>query len=123
MKSLETDPRLPAWLNALLNKAPFCIDMDSVRTIFAWAWDEQGYYTPGDASMFYNGYVMVRLCTPFCIALHVKPRKNLRVQFIFGWKLNGRFAITLRRQTDEQAAAGVLGPNLGQARGWERGTA
>lgn len=122
-RTLETDPRLPGWVNWLLNSWPLCLDADSCRTVFAWAWDRQGRYRPGEESFFYNGYVMVRLCRPFCVAVHVKPLEDLRVQAILGWKLNGRFAITLRRQSDAQAAAGVLGPNLGQAKGWDRGTA
>ncbi|HEX8963629.1 MAG TPA: hypothetical protein VF801_11555, partial [Rhodocyclaceae bacterium] len=47
-----------------------------------------------------------------------------RRQFLqagIGWKLNGRFAVLLRMQSDDSAAAGVNGPNLGQARGWGMG--
>ena len=51
------------------------------------------------------------------------PAHNLRLQADIGWKLNGRFGLILRSQTDASAAAGEHGPNLGQATGWKRGTA
>jgi hypothetical protein len=123
MKHLEQDPRLPKWANKALNSWPLLLDEDSTGTIVAVARDKEGWYSPGDVSLFYNGYFFMRLTYPFGIFLHIKPRLNTRIQFGFGWKLNGRFAITLRKQTDEQAATGTLGPNVGQAKGWERGTA
>lgn len=123
MKTIETDPRLPAWLNRALNAWPLCLDEESVRTVYAVASDVQGVYRPGDESLFMNGVWFVRLTLPFGIWLHLKPTINLRFQCGIGWKGNGRFALTFRFQSDEEAARGVLGPNHGQARGWERGTA
>lgn len=40
----------------------------------------------------------------------------------FGWKLNGRLSILFRIQGDASAAAGVTGPNTGQATGFNYGT-
>lgn len=39
-----------------------------------------------------------------------------------GWKLNGRLAVLLRIQSDASSAAGVTGPNYGQATGFNYGT-
>jgi hypothetical protein len=110
-------------VNKLLNAWPLLIDTDSVRTLLCLAWDEQGVYSPGDVSLFYNGFVMVRVTLPFGVWLHLKPMRNLRFQCGGGWALNGRVKLTFRFQTDESAAAGVSGRNFGQAGGWARGTA
>jgi hypothetical protein len=122
VRTIEQDKRLPAWLNWLLNHWPLCLDMDGIRTV-AVAWDADGVYMPGARSLFYNGFVMVRLVFPFGVWLHVKPARDHRLQMGLGWKLNGRFGVTLRWQTDASAAAGVSGPNYGQASAWARGTA
>lgn len=122
-KTLEFDKRLPGWLNALLNKAPFCLDTESIKSV-AFAVDNEGPYFPGTKSLFYNGYFMIRLVWPFGVFVHIKVSADRRTQFGIGWKLNGRFAITLRPwQTDANAAKGVQGPNYGQASAWNRGTA
>lgn len=125
MKTIENDPRLPAWLNWLLNQPPLCIDADKCRTVFARCSDAQGMYAPDDSGSHYmNGVFFIRLMRPFGIFVGLKPVINGRTwQFGLGWKGNGRFTITARRQTFEQSEAGVLGPNLGHARGWDRGNA
>ncbi|MDE2104740.1 MAG: hypothetical protein KGL39_46315, partial [Patescibacteria group bacterium] len=64
MKTIESDPRLPAWLNAMLNRWPFCLDTHSIKSI-AFAIDNQGFYMPGTRSQFYNGYVFLRFSVPF----------------------------------------------------------
>lgn len=110
------------WRDKLLNAWPLLRDTDDIRTWFAWAWDAEGRYRPGDRSLFYNGYVMVRITNPG-IFLHLKWRRSSRFQAGFGWKLNGRFGLILRYQTDASAARGVSGPNVGQAGAWDRGTA
>jgi len=122
MKTIEQDKRLPGWLNWLLNQPPFCVDTDTLKSV-ALAWDAEGLYMPGNRSLFYNGFVMVRLIFPFGVWLHVKPARDRRLQLGLGWKLNGRLGLTLRWQTDQSAAAGVQGPNYGQASAWGRGTA
>lgn len=43
------------------------------------------------------------------------------IQALFGWKLNGRFTISIRALSDESAAAGVLNPNTDQSSGWLEG--
>lgn len=123
MKSLEQDPRLPTWLNALFNRWPLCIDPATVSTLFTLAWDAQGLYVPEERSLFYNGYVFFRVTFPFGLWLHLKWKKESRFQCGLGWKLNGRLAVTFRYQSDAAAARGVLGPNYGQAGAWDRGTA
>ena len=121
MKTLETNHG-GNWVDRLLNRWPLCLDADSIGTL-AFAWDAEGVYCPEDYSLYYNGFVMMRLTFPFGIWLHVKPVSDARFQCGIGWKLNGRFGITLRWQADASAAAGTHGPNAGQASGWERGTA
>lgn len=110
------------WRDRLLNSWPFLLDTDYIGTI-AFALDEEGPYSPEDYSLFYNGFVFLRLTFPFGVWLHVKVRPTWRFQCGAGWKLNGRFGLTFRFQTDESAARGVAGPNVGQASGWARGTA
>jgi hypothetical protein len=111
------------WVNKLLNAWPLCLDSDSIRTLLSLAHDEEGLYHPGSQSLFYNGYWFVRLTLPFGVWLHLKPLVNLRLQCGAGWALNGRFKLTLRKQSDESAAAGVSGKNYNQAVAWQRGTA
>jgi len=124
MKTIENDPRLPAWLNGVLNRWPLCLDEESVRTVWARCSDNQGLYAPGEESLYMNGVFFVRLMRPFGVFLGVKPVVDGRLyHFGFGWKGNGRFTLTLRRQTFEESERGVLGPNLGHARGWDRGNA
>lgn len=123
-KTFEFDPRLPLWANGLLNSWPLCIDEDSVRTVFARCSDNQGVYAPGEESLYMNGVWFVRVCRPFGVFVGLRPVVNGRIyHFGIGWKGNGRFTLTARRQTEEQSAAGVLGPNHGHARGWDRGNA
>lgn len=128
MKTLEYNrPRLPGWdrFNNWL-----AIDLERIRTLCARASDNEGVYEPGDVSLFYNGLWMARVvgvhgsAIPRGVFLHVRPTATgKRIQIGLGWKLNGRFTITFRVQSDESAARGTHGPNVGQAVGWERGTA
>ena len=97
------------------------VDINSLKT-FSIAIDNEGIYLPGKISNFYNGFVFLRLTWPVGFYFQLKPFKRARFQMGFGWKTNGRFAFTFRYQTDEKAAAGVHGPNYGQATGWNRGT-
>src|SRR5205807_10252029 len=87
MKTIENDARLPAWLNGVLNRWPACIHRDAVATIFTIAWDEHGIDRPENVSLYYNGFLFVRLCWPFGIWLHLKPMRNLRFQCGGGWAL------------------------------------
>lgn len=122
MKTLENNHG-GNWLDRLLNRWPLCLDMDDVLTLFARASDEHGVYEPDEGSLFFNGVWMVRVTWPFGIWVHVKPTVDTRIQVGAGWKLNGRFGLIARAQSDASAAAGTHGPNHGQARGWGRGTA
>lgn len=121
MKTLETN-HSNNWLDRLLNAWPLCLDSESVGTV-AVAWDKEGVYLPSAQSLYYNGFAFLRLTFPFGIWLHVKPLPDVRLQVGVGWKLNGRIGATLRLQASKEAAAGTHGPNIGQARGFERGTA
>lgn len=126
MQTLENDPRLPAWLNALLNRWPFCLDEDSMKPVLAVAYDAEGWWQPPNGSLYYNGYFFFRVYWPlgFGSGLSWKWRGTYyRWHTWFGWKGNGRFGVTCRIQTPAEAAAGVLGPNSGQASGFARGTA
>lgn len=127
MKTLEYNSRF-GLVNGLLNLWPFCLDRARMRSLVAKSYaraEPEGltWRDEGDQSLFYNGKLFFRITWPLGVWVHVKPGQVYRYQAGFGWKLNGRVGLTLRRQTDESAAHGVSGPNYGQASGWERGTA
>ena len=82
----------------------------------------------GDATraLYYNAALFVRFNLPFGIFIGVRwagndPAKKEYLQLGLGTKLNGDFAATFRIQSDESAAAGTTGPNVGQAAGWNGG--
>lgn len=131
MKVLEYNSRFRI-VNAILNAWPFCLDEDSMRPVYAVARDAQGWWNPPNGSLFYNGYFFFRLIWPLGAGIGITFRSSLRekwrgkfvrFQTWIGWKGNGRFALTFRFQTEAEAEAGVNGPNLGQAKGYARGTA
>ena len=122
MKTLETNHG-GDWRDKLLNAWPLCIHTDAVATIFTFAYDADGFCRPDSRSLYANGYVFLRLTFPFGVWLHIKPVSHARLQLGAGWKLNGRFGLIIRWQTDASAAAGTHGPNHGQASAWKRGTA
>jgi hypothetical protein len=98
-------------------------DKDKTRTVFSWAWDNKGRYSPDDRSLFYNGAIMVRV-TNGGVFLHLRFVEDHRSQFGLGYKLNGRLAVTFRPwQSDANATLGTHGPNFDQATGFNRGTA
>lgn len=72
-------------------------------------------------SLYMNGILFFRFALPFYISLQLKFSRDIRYQFGLGWKLNGRFTITARRQSTDSAATGMDGYNYGQAIGWEDG--
>lgn len=76
-------------------------------------------------SLYYNALLFVRVNLPFGIFFGVRwSGRTDHKAFLhvgLGWKLNGTFAMTFRIQSDETAARGTNGPNVGQAIGWEGG--
>ena len=116
------------WLDRLLNCWPFCLDTDSIKSIgVAWLFKDAGVwcFMPrpcGTKSLFYNAQFFIRLSLPFGIFFGCRLGPTYLFQTGIGWKLNGRFGILLRIQTDASAAAGVSGPNYGQSTGYDFGT-
>ena len=97
----------------------------------AWLFKENGKWVfkpreVGNQSLFYNAIFFIRFCWPLGLFLSLRWSPSETAKALFqtglGWKLNGRFAILFRIQSDETSAAGVTGPNTGQARGFEFGT-
>lgn len=127
MKTLEYHAQ-GTWYGRLWDEFNnwLAVDVDGMW-IWGWAWDSHGPWVVNDTrehkSNFWNGYVMLRLCWPLGVFVHLKPLRNRRIQFGAGWKVNGRFTLTFRVQSDESAARGTHSPNHGQASGWDRGTA
>lgn len=126
MKTLETNHNND-WRDQLLNIWPFLIDSESIYSLFRCGicrnenlWHAWGTTDTG-SSLFYNGAVFVRVMLPFWIGIHIRFGKRY-LQAGLGWKLNGRFGIICRIQTDESSAQGTHGPNYGQASGWDCGT-
>lgn len=79
-----------------------------------------------ERSLFYNGVFFIRFNWPLGLFGSFRwsaatDRKAL-FQCGIGFKLNGRFALLLRVQSDKTSAAGVTGPNVGQATGFDYGT-
>ena len=95
-----------------------------------WGFKENGKWCwmpriTGEDSLYFNGILFIRLSLPFDIrfATRWSEKSNVAAFFQcgFGFKLNGRFAITLRIQSDKSAEAGTNSPNHGQAQGFEYG--
>lgn len=134
----ETDPRLPNWLNTVLNTPPFLFPIEFIHPVLcivlgfkragAWVLGKigRGPGVPGQGTMFWNGIFEVRFMLPFYMNFMIRwsaTSSPSYFQFQFGWKLNGRFAIAFRFLDDASAAAGVLNPNTDQAGGFNEGTA
>lgn len=88
-----------------------------------------GHIAVGDEetqSLFYNAVIFVRIAWPFGIFIGIRwsgsTTKKAYLQTGTGWALNGRWKLLFRIQSDPASAAGVSGPNSGQAVGWEQGT-
>lgn len=118
------------WLLWRLGNAT-AIDAGKVRTLaIAWLFKEGGCWRlkprlcPA-TSLFYNAVFFVRLNCPLGVFFSVRwagESKRAFLQTGFGWKLNGRFGLLFRVSSDAAAAAGVTGPNYGQAKGFDFGT-
>ena len=138
MKYTETDPRLPVWLNNLLNRAPLLLDSEKIKPGAMILWRCRDPSTGAwcgltgrlgrseyDSHLFWNACLFLRVLLPFCICFQLRwsgsTKQKALFQLVFGWKLNGRFAITCRVQSDTTSAAGVLSPNTDQASGWDCG--
>ncbi len=118
-------------LDRVLNSWPFCLDTDRITAMVALAlgptfsWIAWG--SDKTMSLYYNGIIYVRLMLPFWVGIQLRwagsnPQVREYLQLGFGWKLNGRFGIHARIQSDASSSAGVSGPNVGQAWGWADGT-
>lgn len=117
---------------ALLNRWPFLLDTTSIKSIgIAWLFKEGGAWcflprVTGNKSQFYNAVLFLRLSLPFGIFASCRWSAAIDTKALFqcgiGWKLNGRFGLTFRVQSDTSAAAGESGPNYGQATGFTYGT-
>jgi hypothetical protein len=122
MLNIEGDPASP------LNKWPLLLDTDSIKSIgIAWIFKEKDKwnFTPRiteNKSLFYNALFFIRVAFPFGVFFHLRFTNQYLFQTGIGWKLNGRFAILFRVQTDASAAAGTSGPNYGQSIGYNYGT-
>ena len=134
MMNRETDPRLPSWLNNLLNSFPFLLDTKYIVPVvcIVLGFKREGKWVLGkigrgpSPQMFWNGIFECRFMLPFYVNLMIRWRASgypSYWQFQFGWKLNGRFGIAFRFLDDASARAGVLSPNLDQAGGFNEGGA
>lgn len=134
----EIDPRLPSWLNLVLNTPPFLMPTEFVAPVLCvvigfkragtWVFGKigRGPGMPGQGTMFWNGILEIRFMLPFYVNLMIRwsaTSSPSYFQFQFGWKLNGRFAIAFRFLDDSSAAIGVLSPNTDQSGGFNEGTA
>lgn len=130
----EDDPRLPGWLNRVLNTPPFLLPAEWIVPVIAVAlgFTRSGQWVPGkigrgpNPQMFWNGILYFRFMLPFCVCLMVRwsgsTTDKAYLQLMTGWKLNGRITpLTLRIQSDTSASAGVLSPNTDQSAGWAEG--
>ena len=123
---VEGDP------NSVLNKWPLLVDTDSVHSVgFAWLFKENDKWVfkprkTENVSLFYNAVFFFRIGVPPMIFASFRwssaTDKKALIQVGIGWKLNGRFGLTARAQSDVSSAAGTAGPNVGQATGFNYGT-
>lgn len=118
----------------LLNRWPLAFDVEDVRTCSVsyganaeaadrpdWRLRSIDAQCEDKQSQFRNGVIFVRATWPFGLFIMIRwggpAASPAFLQIGAGWKVNGRIAITLRLQSDASAAAGVTGPNTGQAVG------
>ena len=131
MVNLEQQhPREPYWLYWLGNAT--AIDDAKVKSIgIAWLFKDNRVWKfiphiTGEQSLFFNAVFFLRLSFPFGVFASFRwsssTTKRALFQTGFGWKLNGRFGLLFRFQSDASSAAGVTGANLGQARGFSYGS-
>lgn len=128
----DTDLTIEGDPEALLNKWPFLIRKSSISTFaVAWLFKEGGkwVFKPrvcGSVSLFYNAVFFLRINWPIGIFVGLRWSASTDGAALFqrgiGYKLNGRLCFITRIQSDESAAKGVSGPNLGQATGFDFGT-
>lgn len=130
----QRHPSEPEWLWRLGNAT--AIDSDRVRSIgIAWGFRENGRWRwrpriTGQQALFFNALLFVRLTwidfLPVGVFASVRWSSSTTAKALLqlgaGYKLNGRLAVLLRIQSDATSAAGVTGPNFGQAQGFEYGT-
>lgn len=95
--------------------------------IRGWCWFKLSLGREETKSLFYNSVFYVRLMLPFWVGMQIRwaGKSKLAKEYLqlgIGWKLNGRFGVLCRVQSDANAAAGVSGPNHGQAKGFNYGT-
>ena len=127
MRSIEQRHPGEPWLLYWLGNAT-AIEPGWIRSVaLAWIFRDAGQwcFLPrgcGTESLFYNAQLFLRLSLPFGVFFGMRLGATHLFQCGIGWKLNGRFGILLRIQTDASAAAGVTGPNYGQATGYDFGT-
>lgn len=115
----------PHWFDKYLNKFPFCVDADYIKTIgIAWIFKENNKwnYIPRitGSHQYYNAQFFLRIGW-LGVWFHTRLSKTNLLQIGIGWKQNGRFGIHFRFQTDKSAAEGTTSHNYGQASGWDYG--
>lgn len=147
MKIIEGDPAQPLNRWPLLLDTD---SIESIGV--AWLFKEDGRWRfmpriTGERSLFFNAVIFVRYstCAPaffvqailtlitgwwwlmlFGVFASVRWSASSTAKALLqvgaGWKLNGRFTVTVRVQSDATSAAGSAGPNYGQATGFNYGT-
>lgn len=124
------------WLDRILNSDAFLVDQDRITShgeakgfLFDGHAVDDWTKTP-DSSLFWNGR---RYRCTICVDGKARgwfrsfrwagknPDAREFLQMGFGFKGNGRYTVTFRIQSDNTGAAGVRGPNLGQATGFNWG--
>lgn len=131
MRSYESRHPGESWLLWKLGNLT-AIDSDWVKSIgIAWIFKEGGrwVFSPritGEQSLFFNAVFFLRLSLPFGVFFAIRWAASSVKKSLFqtgiGWALNGRLKLLLRVQSDATSAAGVTGPNYGQATGFDYGT-
>lgn len=140
-----------SWLLWKLGNLTAITDEAVVSEGVMWLFKENGKWVfiprlTGNRSLFYNAVFFFRYTvSPFTLitfylavalgwywaliyGVFVSFRwsgsttKKALFQTGFGHKLNGRLGLPLRFQSDKSSAAGVTGPNSGQAQGFNGGT-
>lgn len=91
-------------------------------SVYQGAFDVFRIWYKDPPALYMNGFFFLQLRLPFWIGIQIRPFTQRYFQCGIGWKGNGRLAILCRIQTDESAAAGMDGVNVGQASFMNDGT-